>query len=132
MGEVECRDRRLPDIGVDVTGHGAKPRLDRIHRLSNAGEIAALYDLLDKPELFTCRASVFIPDCHRGGDIRLTARIFDQHHPVGRLGDLGEQRIDERLVLPVEDPPATSTFRRFSTASRKTIAFSANIIPAAT
>ncbi len=48
---VEGRDGRLPDIGVDVTGQGAEPRLDRIHRLMDAGEIAALYDLLDKPEL---------------------------------------------------------------------------------
>jgi hypothetical protein len=72
MGKVQGRDGRLPDIGVDVTGQGAEPRLDRIHRLMDAGKIAALDDLLDKPELFVRRASVFIPDGHRRGDIGLT------------------------------------------------------------
>ena len=33
MGKVQGRDRRLPDIGVDVTRQGAEPGLDRIHRL---------------------------------------------------------------------------------------------------
>ena len=63
MGEVRCRrDRRLADIGVDVTGQGAEPGLDRIHRFMDAGEIADLDDFLDEPALFVRRASVFVPE----------------------------------------------------------------------
>jgi len=59
------------------------------------------------------------------------ARIFDYDLAVGGLRRLGEQHT-ESVVLPVEVPPATRTLRRFSMASRKTIACSGNMIPAAT
>ena len=49
--EIERRDRRLAHIGVDVAGQRSEPGLDRIDAFGHAGEIAALDDLLDQPEL---------------------------------------------------------------------------------
>ena len=51
VGEVERGDRRLADIGVDVARQAAEPGLHRVDRLGDAGEVAALDDLLDQPQL---------------------------------------------------------------------------------
>ena len=45
------RDRRLPDIGVDMSGQAAEPGVDRVDRLRHRGEVAALDDLLDQSQL---------------------------------------------------------------------------------
>ena len=61
-----------------MTRQGAEPGLDRIHRLRNAGKIAALDDLLGQPELFGGDASIFVPDVYSRGDIGLTDLIRSQ------------------------------------------------------
>ena len=48
--EVERRDRRLADIGVDVAGERSEPRLDGVDALAHAGEVAALDGLLDQTQ----------------------------------------------------------------------------------
>ena len=52
MREIERRDRRLADIGVDVTGQASEPGLDRVDALGDAREIASLDNLLHEPKLF--------------------------------------------------------------------------------
>ena len=56
VGEVERRDRRLSDIGVEVPGQAAEPGLDGVHPLADDGEVAGLDDLLDQAELLGCDA----------------------------------------------------------------------------
>ena len=75
MGEVECRDWGLAHIGVDMAWQGAEPGFDRIGGLSNAGEIATLNNLLDKPQLFVGEPRFGIPDRDRRGDIGLANQI---------------------------------------------------------
>ena len=77
VGEVERRDRRLADIGVDVAGETAEPCLDRIHRLAHAGEVAALDGLLDQALAFLRDARIGIPDGDGGRDIGLADQIRD-------------------------------------------------------
>jgi hypothetical protein len=62
VGEVQRRDRRLADVGVDVTWQASEPGLDGIHAFGDAGEIPALDDLLDQPQLLVSGARVVIPD----------------------------------------------------------------------
>ena len=75
VGEVEGRDRRLADIGVDVAGQAAEPGLDGVHALGDAGEVAALDDLLDQPQLLVGDAGVFVPDRDGRGHIGLADQV---------------------------------------------------------
>ena len=49
VGEVQRRDRRLAHIGIDVPRQAPKPGFNGIYGLGDAGEVAALDDLLDQP-----------------------------------------------------------------------------------
>ena len=62
VGEVQGRDRRLADIGIDVARQAPKPGLDGVHGLGDAGEVAALDHLLDQAQLLVGRAGVLVPD----------------------------------------------------------------------
>ena len=62
VGEIERRDRRLADIGVDMAGQATEPGLDRVDALGDAGEVAALDDFLDQPQLLVGHARIVIPD----------------------------------------------------------------------
>ena len=46
--EIERRDRRLADVGVDVTGQAPEPGLGRVDALRDASEIASLNHLLNE------------------------------------------------------------------------------------
>ena len=48
VSEVEGRDWWLADIGVDMAGKAPEPSFDRVDRLRDAGEVAALDDLFDQ------------------------------------------------------------------------------------
>ena len=50
VGEVQGRDRRLADIGVDMAGQRSEPGLDRVDAFAHAGEVAALNGLLDQAQ----------------------------------------------------------------------------------
>ena len=52
VGEIERRDRRLADIGVDMARQASEPGLDGVDALGDAGEVAALDHLLDEAQLF--------------------------------------------------------------------------------
>ena len=73
--QVERRDWRLADIGVDVARQAAEPRLDRVDRLAHAGEVAALDGLLDKAETILGDAEVLAPDRHGCRDIGLADQV---------------------------------------------------------
>ena len=93
VGEIERRDRRLADIGVGLAGQGAEPGLDRVDGLDDAGEVAALDDLLDEPQLLVGDARIVVPDRDRRGDIGLADRVGAEFLQ-GRVGI-------ERLVVGV-------------------------------
>ena len=48
--EVEGRDRRLADIGIDMAGQAAEPGFERVDGLAHAGEVATLDGLLDEAQ----------------------------------------------------------------------------------
>ena len=73
--EVEGRDRRLADIGVDVARQASEPRLDRVDGLAHAGEVAALDGLLDQTQPILGDAGIVIPDRDGRGDIGLADEI---------------------------------------------------------
>ena len=73
--EVERRDRRLADVGVDVAGQAAEPCLDRVHGLAHAGEVAALDGLLDQPQPILGDAGILVPDGDGRRDIGLADEI---------------------------------------------------------
>ena len=75
MGKVQCGDRRLPDVGVDMAGKRSEPGFNRVHALDDHGEIAALNDLLDQTQLFRCQRRILVPDGDGGGDIGLADKI---------------------------------------------------------
>ena len=75
MREIERRDGRLADIGVDVTGQASEPGLDRVDALCDACEIASLDHLLDQPELFIGSAHILVPDRDGGGHVGLPDQI---------------------------------------------------------
>ena len=75
MREIERRDRRLADIGVDMAGQRPEPGLDRVDALDHAGEVASLDDLLDQPQLLVGDADIVVPDRDRGGDEGLPDRV---------------------------------------------------------
>jgi hypothetical protein len=89
MGEIQGRDRRLADVGVDVARQTAEPGLDRIHRLAHAGEVASLDGLFDQAQTIVGNARVLVPDRHGRGDISLPdeigAELLQGHICVERL-----------------------------------------------
>jgi hypothetical protein len=60
--QIQSRDWRLTDVGVNMTRDAAKPGLDRIDRLDHASEIAPLDDLFDEAELLVGGGRIVIPD----------------------------------------------------------------------
>ena len=89
MGEIQRRDRRLADIGVDMSGKRAKPGLDGVDRLDHAGEVAALDDLLGETKLFVGEAWIIVPDGQRRRHIgfadEIGAEILQRRVGVERL-----------------------------------------------
>ena len=75
VGKVQGRDRRLANIGIDVAGQASEPGLDGVHALGDAGEVAALDDLLDQPQLLVSDTRVFVPDRDGGRHIGLADRV---------------------------------------------------------
>src|SRR6516164_6379476 len=69
VSEVEGRDRRLADIGVDMAGKTPEPSFDRVDRLGHAGEVAALDDLFDQPQLLAGGWSLFVPNRNSRGHV---------------------------------------------------------------
>src|SRR3546814_14324589 len=69
VGEIERRNGRLADIGIDMAGEAPKPGLDPVHALDGAGEVAALDDLLGEPQLFGRDGGILVPDGERRGHI---------------------------------------------------------------
>src|SRR3546814_8764792 len=69
MREVQGRDRRLADIGINVPRQAAEPGLDGVDALDHAGEVAALDHLFDEPQALIGDARVIVPDGHGCGDI---------------------------------------------------------------
>ena len=89
MGEIERRDRRLADIGVDMSGKRPEPGLDGVDRLDHAGEVAALDDLLGEPQLLVGETWIFVPDSQRRRHIgfadKIGAEILQRGVGVERL-----------------------------------------------
>ena len=75
MGDVQGRDRRLADVGIDVAGQRAQPGIDRVDGLHHAGEVASLNDLLDQAQPFIRDARILVPDRDRGGDKGLADQV---------------------------------------------------------
>ena len=73
--EIERRDRRLADIGVDMAGQRPEPGLHRIDALRHAGEVASLNDLLDQPQFLVGDTRIVVPDRYRRGDEGLPDRV---------------------------------------------------------
>src|SRR3546814_7128728 len=61
VGEIECADRRLPDVCVDMTRQAAKPSVVRVHRLGHGRKITALNDFLDEAKLFGRDVGILVP-----------------------------------------------------------------------
>ena len=96
--EIQRRDRRLANVGVDVARQRAEPRLEGVDRLAHAGEVAALDGLFDQPKPLVGGASVFVPDRDRRGD-------------VGFADEIGAQLLKrgvgvDRLVGSIRSPSA--------------------------
>ncbi len=89
MGEIQCADGRLADIGIGMSGQTSEPGIDRIDRLEHDVEIARLDDLLDQPQLLVGPADILVPDRDRGGDIghagHIRAEFLQGHVRVSRL-----------------------------------------------
>ena len=102
MGEIERRDRRLADIGVNLAGQTAEPGLDRVHGLAHAGEVAALDRLFDKPQPIVGDAGVLVPDRDRRGDVAFADEVGAEllQRSVGIEGLVGGVGVheDRRLV----------------------------------
>ena len=93
VSEVEGRERRLPDIGVDVAGQAAEPSLHRVNGLGDAGEVAALDDLF-------CEAEFLV------GDVRVLVPDRERRRHIGLASDIGPELLErrvgvERLVVGV-------------------------------
>src|SRR3546814_2561849 len=69
VGEIEGGNRRLADIGIDMARETPEPGFERVHAFDRAGEVAALDDLLDEPELLGGERRIAIPYGDRRGDI---------------------------------------------------------------
>eukprot|EP01137_Pigoraptor_chileana_P030898 Opistho-2@17990 len=98
VGEIQCADGRLADIGVDMPGQRAEPRVDDIDGLCHRGEVAALDYLLDQPELLGGDPGIVVPHRDGRGHIGLAgivgAELLQGHVGVGGL--VGGVRIDQR------------------------------------
>src|SRR3546814_15983724 len=75
VGESEGGDRGLADIGIDMAGEAPEPGLERVDAFDRAGEVAALDDFLDEPELLGRERRIAIPDGDGRGDIGDTRRV---------------------------------------------------------
>ena len=75
VGEVECGDRRLADVGVDMAGQAAEPGFDGVDGFADAGEIATLNSLLDQAQFLFGGAGVFVPNRHSRSDIDFTDQV---------------------------------------------------------
>src|SRR5882757_1092325 len=73
--EIECRDRWLADIAIDMAGQAPEPSLERVDALGNAGEVATLDHLLDEPQLLVCSARILVPYRDGGGDVGLPDQL---------------------------------------------------------
>src|SRR5579872_5369591 len=73
--EVESRDGRLTDVGVDMTWQASEPRLDRIDRLAHAREVTTLNGLLDQTQPIVGDTGILIPDRDGRRDIGLADKI---------------------------------------------------------
>ena len=71
VGQVEGRDRRLADIGIDMARQASEPGFDRVDRLAHAGEVAALDGLLHEPKTILSNDGILVPDGHGRGDVGL-------------------------------------------------------------
>src|SRR3546814_5017025 len=85
LGEIECRNGRLPDVGVDMAGKRSEPCLERIHAFDRAGEVAALDDLFDQPELLRRQRRVAVPDRDSRSDISNAGMICAKDRKSTRL-----------------------------------------------
>ena len=72
VGEVQRRDRRLPDVGVDMARQRSEPSFNRVDALGNTSEVAALDELLDQSQLLGRYIGVFVPHRDGRGDIGLS------------------------------------------------------------
>src|SRR3546814_15963995 len=61
VGEIEGGNRRLADIGIDMARETPEPGFERVHAFDRAGEVAALDDILDEPELLGGERRIAIP-----------------------------------------------------------------------
>src|SRR3546814_17177225 len=79
-----------------------EPGFERVHAFDRAGEVAALDDLLDEPELLGGERRIAIPYGDRRGDIsdaRLVgAELLERHVGIGRLVRGVAVHEDRRLV----------------------------------
>ena len=89
MGEIQCADRWLADIGIGMSGQAAEPGIDGVDRLDHDAEIAGLDDLLDQPQFLVSAADVLVPDRDRGRDIghagHISAEFLQGHVCVSGL-----------------------------------------------
>jgi hypothetical protein len=69
VSEVEGRYRWLADIGVDMAGKAPEPSFDRVDRLGDAGEVAALDDLFDQPQFLLGGCGLVVPNRNSRGHI---------------------------------------------------------------
>src|SRR3546814_14225745 len=60
--EVQGVDERLADVGVDMAWQAAEPGLDRVHRLADGGEAAAVDDALHRADLLGGTRAALVPD----------------------------------------------------------------------
>src|SRR3546814_8203635 len=60
--EVQGVDERLADVGVDMAWQAAEPGLDRVHRLADGGEAAAVADALRRADLLGGIRAALVPD----------------------------------------------------------------------
>ena len=89
MGEIEGVHDRLADIGIDMARQAAKPGLDRIHALADAGKSARVDRSLDRANLFFRCTCVFVGDGDGRRDIaegdEIVAELLQRRIGVGRL-----------------------------------------------
>ena len=88
-----------------MAGQRAEPGLDRVQRLGNAGEVAALDQLLRCLEVGLGPARVFVPDRERRGDERRTNLIGAEflQGGVGVGGLVGGVAVEEHARLAGHD-----------------------------
>ena len=89
MGEIERRNRRLPDIGVDVSRQAAEPGIHRVDGFRHGCEVAALDDLFNETQFLVGGARVGIPDSDRRGHVSdagiVGAQFLKRQVGIGRL-----------------------------------------------